>query len=65
MYSPKIDESLIPILYKLAKQKGRPMTKIVDDLLWTALHARGVLHAEGSIGLTTKQKPGGSALPDT
>ena len=62
MYSPKIDESLIPILYKLAKQKGRSMTKLVDELLRTALHAKGVLHAEGSINLTSKQKPDRSAL---
>jgi len=26
MYSPKIKEDLISILYKLAKQEGKPMT---------------------------------------
>jgi len=33
MYSPKIDEDLIPVLYKMAKAQGRPMTKIVNDII--------------------------------
>ena len=33
MYSPKIKEDLIPILYKLAKQEGKSMTHLVDDIL--------------------------------
>ena len=33
MYSPKISEDLIPMLYRLAKQAGKPMTKYIDDLL--------------------------------
>ena len=33
MYSPKIKEDLIPILYKLAKQEGKPMTALIDEML--------------------------------
>ena len=33
MYSPKIKEDLIPILYKLAKQEGKPMTVLIDEML--------------------------------
>ena len=33
MYSPKIQEDLIPVLYKLAKEQGKPMTKVVDEIL--------------------------------
>ena len=33
MYSPKIREDLIPILYHLGKEQGKPMTKVVDDIL--------------------------------
>ncbi len=33
MYSPKVKEDLIPILYKLAKQEGKPMTALVDEML--------------------------------
>ena len=33
MYSPKIKEDLIPILYKLAKREGKPMTALIDQML--------------------------------
>jgi hypothetical protein len=33
MYSPKVSEELIPQLYKLAKEQGRPMTKVLDELI--------------------------------
>ena len=46
MYSPKIRDDLIPALYGLAKQEGRPMTKIVDDILRTELNKRGLLDDE-------------------
>lgn len=37
MYSPKIDEDLIPLLYKMAKAQSRPMTKIVNDIIGKAI----------------------------
>ena len=33
MYSPKIDEALIPQLYRLAKALNLPMTHLVNRLL--------------------------------
>ena len=33
MYSPKIKEDLIPVLYKFAKRQGKPMTRVVDSIL--------------------------------
>lgn len=33
MYSPKIKDYLIRILYKLAKQEGKPMTALIDEML--------------------------------
>jgi hypothetical protein len=33
MYSPKIKEDLIPILYRLAKKQRQPMTAVVDRIL--------------------------------
>lgn len=33
MYSPKIDEELIPKLYEIAKRRSRPMTIIVNEFL--------------------------------
>ena len=37
MYSPKIDEALIPVLYHTARAKGIPMTKLVTLLIGKAL----------------------------
>lgn len=33
MYSSKISEALVPVLHRLAKQKRRPMTRLVDSLI--------------------------------
>jgi len=40
MYSPKIKEDLIPILYKLAKQEGKPMTVLIDQILRAEIEKR-------------------------
>jgi hypothetical protein len=33
MYSPKIEERFIPILYRIAKEKKIPMTRVVNDIV--------------------------------
>ena len=33
MYSPRIEERLIPVLYRVAKADKKPMTKIVNEIL--------------------------------
>ncbi len=33
MYSPKIDEDLIPRIYRLGKLKKMPMTRLVNEIL--------------------------------
>lgn len=33
MYSPKIDEDLIPRIYRLGKLKKVPMTRLVNEIL--------------------------------
>ena len=33
MYTPKISEKLIPILYRIAKEKRVPMTTVVDSII--------------------------------
>ena len=40
MYSPKIKEDLVAKLYKVAKEKGLPMTKLVDEILRDALNGK-------------------------
>ncbi|MFA6286014.1 MAG: hypothetical protein WC661_01420 [Opitutaceae bacterium] len=37
MYSPKIHEKLIPVLYRTADARSLPMTRLVDELLFKAL----------------------------
>ncbi len=39
MYSPRIREDLIPPLYRLAKARGVPMTRLVSEILAAALAA--------------------------
>ena len=39
MYSPKIDDSLIPCLYHTARARRIPMTRLVAQLLRKALRA--------------------------
>lgn len=33
MYSPKISPELIPLIYKKAKEKKKPMTKVVNEII--------------------------------
>jgi hypothetical protein len=33
MYSPKISDRFIPLLYRKAKQEGVPMTKLIDKIV--------------------------------
>ncbi len=37
MYSPKIDEELIPRLYRLRKLRKVPMTRLVNEILRSVL----------------------------
>jgi len=39
MYSPQIREALIPPLYRLAKARRVPMTRLVSEILAAALAA--------------------------
>jgi len=42
MYSPKIDPTLISPLYHQAKEKGIPMTKLVNSILSEHLQPESV-----------------------
>lgn len=47
MYSPKIPERLIPILYRLGRERGRPMTQLVAEAVERYLEEEGWLgHAD-------------------
>lgn len=47
MYSPKIKEELVPQLYKMAKQRKIPMTKLVNEILETALDENELYRIHG------------------
>jgi hypothetical protein len=40
MYSPNIRDDLIPLLYRLARQEGKPMTRLVDEILRAEIERR-------------------------
>ena len=42
MYSPKIDEKLIPALYHMARARRIPMTRLVAQLIRKALTAEAL-----------------------
>ena len=39
MYSPKIKEELIPVLYRVAREMKIPMTRLVNSLIEKSLEA--------------------------
>ena len=49
MYSPKIRDDLIPLLYRLARQEGKPMTRLVDEILRAEVERRLRAAGEHSI----------------
>jgi DNA-directed RNA polymerase subunit RPC12/RpoP len=38
MYSPRIAEKHIPVIYRRAKDKGIPMTRLVNEILEDSLY---------------------------
>lgn len=42
MYSPKISPSLIPLIYKKAKEQKKPMTKIVNEIISSWFLAKNI-----------------------
>ena len=48
MYSPKISEAYIPVLYRLASVKKVPMTKLVAQIIKAFLIKVGLIN-EGEI----------------
>ncbi len=40
MYSPRIKDDLIPLLYRIARHEQKPMTRIVDGILRPEIERR-------------------------
>jgi len=62
MYSPKIDEELIPRLYRLRKLRKIPMTRLVNEILRSALpeleEGNDKELASASTGMANAQRDG-------
>ena len=56
-YSPKIREDLIPVLYRLAKEEKRPMTKVVDQILREGLDIRGLIDQDQGVTAPGNRRP--------
>ena len=50
MYSPKIIPELIPKLYRKAKERGIPMTRLVNEILSDNLKDEPEPAVDGSMG---------------
>lgn len=37
MYSPKVAEDLVPVLYRMARDRQVPMTRLVDGIIRRAI----------------------------
>jgi hypothetical protein len=42
MYSPKVAEDLVPVLYRLARDQRVPMTRLVNGIIRQALAANSL-----------------------
>ena len=40
MYSPGIQDDLIPVLCRLARQEGKPMAQLLDEILRAGIERR-------------------------
>lgn len=54
MYSPKIDETMIPRLYRLAKGLNVPMTTLVNDILKEVLSHYSIERKEDRVVIRPK-----------
>jgi len=56
MYSPKIDEDLIPHLYRLGKSLKKPMSTVVSDILRQYLDKIKVVESHKGISCMAAEK---------
>jgi len=57
MYSPRIDEGVIPVLHKIGKAGGKPMTKILSNIIREAI-AKDTLRRKKKATARNSQKKG-------
>lgn len=67
MYSPKIRENLIPLLYRASKDRGIPMTKLVNCLIHEGLTNQNLpqIETDAPASCTAGNKPRAMRQPKT
>ena len=48
MYTPKISEKFIPVLYRIAKEEKKPMTRLVNEIIRQELERRSPYECKGN-----------------
>ena len=62
LYSPRLSDDIVRLLYREGKRRRIPMTRLADELLRQALDNAGVSHTEASepstanLVIVTKQR---------
>ena len=57
MYSPKINEELIPLIYRAAKEESVPMTHWVNRVLQSALLVAPAVNVQNTENVQAVEKP--------
>ena len=57
MYSPKVAEELVPVLYRLAKDRKMPMTRLVNGIIREALTSSSLPVGKQATGQTADYTP--------
>lgn len=53
MYSPKIAEELVPVLYRLAKDRKMPMTRLVNGIIRDVLANKNLPNGSAGTGCSS------------
>ena len=57
MYSPKVAEELVPVLYRLAKDRKMPMTRLVNGIIREALATNNLPVGKQAVGQPADYTP--------
>ena len=63
MYSPKISEELVPALYRLAKDRKMPMTRLVNGIIRQALASNTLPQGKTVAGLVAGNEASAEPRP--
>jgi hypothetical protein len=64
MYSPKVREKYVPVLYRMGQRRGVPMTRLVEEALDSYLTQHGLIDEVRAEAMRRRHggNPAGSTL---